>query len=755
MSKVYTDNIEKRTGGTAMAVPATGKWPTANIADDAIGADQLAADAVGTAALSATGTASATTFLRGDNSWAAVDTTGIDANKEDIALLAFKTQANGNLARYNLIDQSVDAFEDASGVSASDSTDATRDTAGKYYSGSSSPTGGTITTYSTYTVHSFLSGTENFSSAGGTVDILAIGGGGSGSDGGGSGAGGGGAGGMVEFSGTIASGAHSVVIGPGGAEQPTGGQHGNAGTDTTFGSIITGRGGGGGGNYTENSPSSGGSSGGGGAYNNNAYDSGPFNTPAYSGSGTQYSSRGGDAWTSGIPNSGAAGGGGAGGTNAANATNYNGTPGAAGRANSIRTGSSVTYAGGGGGSGMNPSSSQGAGGSGGGGAATMSGPSGVGTVNTGSGSGGVSSGTSGLGGSGIVVVRYTTGTLSSISDMTLQSNAFTAQADPTTTRIILDEQDYAGITTLDTDLKAYASRDNGTTFTQMPLAKQADILNTGGNPASTKLLLHMNGANTSTTFTDSSASAHTVTAVNQAQISTAQSKFGGSSGLFDGTTDGLTIPDSADWDWSTSAYTIDMWIRANATQSGGTYGGLVNSAGTSWGTGEWTLSLVKATGVLEWWVNDGSLGASAIITSTTDLTDDAWHHVAVTRDGSNNNKIFVDGVQEGSTFTTSYSISAPATGLIIGDNNYSANRDYTGYINELRLVQGDATWTENFAVPLAQYGSGDYIGPRKLLSGSVDISGQPAGSNMKYKLETLNQSASKQTRVYGTSMAWA
>ena len=103
MSKVYTDNIEKRTGGTAMAVPATGKWPTANIADDAITADKLAnsintdiaantakvtnathtgdvtgataltiaVDAVDIAMLSATGTADATTFLRGDNAWAA------------------------------------------------------------------------------------------------------------------------------------------------------------------------------------------------------------------------------------------------------------------------------------------------------------------------------------------------------------------------------------------------------------------------------------------------------------------------------------------------------------------------------------------------------------------------------------------------------------------------------------------------------------------------------------------------------------
>ena len=32
MSKVYTDNIEKRTGGTEMAIPASGTWPNANIA---------------------------------------------------------------------------------------------------------------------------------------------------------------------------------------------------------------------------------------------------------------------------------------------------------------------------------------------------------------------------------------------------------------------------------------------------------------------------------------------------------------------------------------------------------------------------------------------------------------------------------------------------------------------------------------------------------------------------------------------------
>ena len=42
---------------------------TTDIVDDAITNDKIADDAVGIAELSATGDASATTFLRGDNAW--------------------------------------------------------------------------------------------------------------------------------------------------------------------------------------------------------------------------------------------------------------------------------------------------------------------------------------------------------------------------------------------------------------------------------------------------------------------------------------------------------------------------------------------------------------------------------------------------------------------------------------------------------------------------------------------------------------
>ena len=148
--------------------------------------------------------------------------------------------------------------------------------------------------------------------------------------------------------------------------------------------------------------------------------------------------------------------------------------------------------------------------------------------------------------------------------MTLQSNTFTAQTAPTTARIILDEESYAGTTTLNTDIKAYASRD-GTNFTQVTLASQADLTQY------TKLLLHCDGTNGGTTFTDSSPSGHTVTAQGATHTDTTIKKFGTASAQFggDGTGDDLTIPDSSDWDIGTGDFTFDCWVYP--TDNGSSY----------------------------------------------------------------------------------------------------------------------------------------------------------------------------------------
>jgi hypothetical protein len=64
----------------------------------------------------------------------ATDTTTIE---DDIALLGFKVAANGSFGKYNLVDQTEDAFMDATGIDAVASTGEIRNAA-NYYSGSTS-----------------------------------------------------------------------------------------------------------------------------------------------------------------------------------------------------------------------------------------------------------------------------------------------------------------------------------------------------------------------------------------------------------------------------------------------------------------------------------------------------------------------------------------------------------------------------------------------------------------------------------------
>jgi hypothetical protein len=81
------------------------------------------------------------------------------------------------------------------------------------------------------------------------------------------------------------------------------------------------------------------------------------------------------------------------------------------------------------------------------------------------------------------------------------------------------------------------------------------------------LLLHGDGTNGSTTITDSSISPKTVTAVGNAQISTAQSKFGGASIAFNGTTSYLTTPANSDFAYDAD-FTIECWLYLTGSAFG-------------------------------------------------------------------------------------------------------------------------------------------------------------------------------------------
>ena len=406
--------------------------------------------------------------------------TTYDDNKlqSNVALLGFKTAVNGSLAKYNLQDQIIDEYTDATGVDASASTNETL-TAGVYSGASGSdPTGGASidTSVSGYKTHVFTASAALTVGSAGNVDILVVAGGGSGgSDYGG----GGGAGGLI-YKGThaLTANTYDAVIGAGGAASTAAGG-GNTGGDSTWtingGAVeFTAKGGGLGGSEGGSVSAGSGGSGGGSSY------------PGGTGGTTNQSSQSGESGSLGF---GYAGG------NGTVGPNYN--PGGGGGAGSVGTaGNSISGAGG---TGKDYSAIFGTAvgdsgwfASGGGGGWTANGSSGVGTAsNGGGGAGGGSDGAIGIlgqantggggggragnstsansiGGSGVILVRYATGAfVSTGGNLTLQSNDTTAStANPDYADMVMLIENASGTATLNTDIKGYISEDSGVTFTE-------------------------------------------------------------------------------------------------------------------------------------------------------------------------------------------------------------------------------------------------------------------------------------------------
>ena len=275
-------------------------------------------------------------------------------------------------------------------------------------------TGGTITTYSGYKVHTYNYGDNmafNVTTAGSIDYLFVAGGGGGGNHAGG---GGGGAGGMVvhtDFA--TAVGNYTVVVGAGGTGGTTSSTTpGTDGGDSSINVSGTTTADGGGGAHYAAAGTTGGSGGGGGGAGSNAGGTGTGNTGGTVDAAGNWGNDGGASYASQMR---AGGGGGASAVGGAGTSTHGGA-GGAGLANSFRTGSNVTYAGGGGGGTHDSPGTGGAGGSGGGGdgapySSSAAGGS-AGTDGLGGGGGGAG-GANGViadagfdGGNGIVVIRY-------------------------------------------------------------------------------------------------------------------------------------------------------------------------------------------------------------------------------------------------------------------------------------------------------------------------------------------------------------
>ena len=204
----------------------------------------------------------------------------------------------------------------------------------------------------------------------------------------------------------------------------------------------------------------------------------------------------------------------------------------------------------------------------------------------------------------------------------------------------------------------------------------------------TKLLLPFNGTNGATTTSDLSNNNVPVTFVGTSQISTAQSKFGGSSMLFDGNSDYLTVYNSSFGSFATSTFTIEFWVYYNSISGRMTH--VTNYSGSSNG-----IMIDKSDShVLKLNLSGGGVD----ITGTTTLAVGQWYHIALSG-SAGSYKVFLDGVQEGSTYTGS--IPTGANTWELGAELYSGTVYYplNGYLDDIRFTAGIARYTSAFTPP--------------------------------------------------------
>ena len=182
--------------------------------------------------------------------------------------------------------------------------------------------------------------------------------------------------------------------------------------------------------------------------------------------------------------------------------------------------------------------------------------------------------------------------------------------------------------------------------------------------------------------------------VGNAQISTTQSKFGGSSMLFDGTGDWLRAPASPNLDMGTGDLTIEGWFYLTATVAVD-YRMIVSDATN--GNNYVAIRSGGTGGQLEVNVN----GTSFRLNLNNTVTINTWFHLAVVRYNGTWNG-FVNGASLG-TSAAAAAFNLGNGGTFVGRFGGATAYEWPGYIDDLRITKGIARYTSNFTPPTTAF----------------------------------------------------
>jgi len=187
----------------------------------------------------------------------------------------------------------------------------------------------------------------------------------------------------------------------------------------------------------------------------------------------------------------------------------------------------------------------------------------------------------------------------------------------------------------------------------------------------------------------------TVTNNNSVGIATTVSKYYGSSASFSGVSQNLTIPASTDFTLD-GEFTVEFWIYLNTIVLDSQHPSPITFSQSGGNKGQ--IYLNASNNYFSLW--NGS--SNVVNTGNNSVTTGRWYHVAVTRDSSDDCRIFLDGVLK-QTASSTFTFGNASGDLRIGSFNGTGG-DVNGYMNDLRIYKGYAKYTENFTPPkLADY----------------------------------------------------
>jgi hypothetical protein len=177
--------------------------------------------------------------------------------------------------------------------------------------------------------------------------------------------------------------------------------------------------------------------------------------------------------------------------------------------------------------------------------------------------------------------------------------------------------------------------------------------------------------------------------------------------LLNGSSQYLTIPTSAAFQFATDNFTAEGWVYRSAAWTAQN----IFLGQWSGSTGGTTLSWVVMTS------NDingyarfllGSVSGSAVLTdsvSSTVIPLNQWNHIAFVRN-SNIFTLYLNGIS-----VVTYSIGTPtvsaATNVISIGASSAGTQPFSGYISNVRIVKGVAVYTSNFTRPTRPFSSTD------------------------------------------------